>query len=391
MRIAYVGPFEFPSSNANSLRVLGIAEALASQNNLISICSGTSTQAADFQFKAGITVSKVDEYSGWLSKISRGIRGLFLGNKTIDWLKTLSPKPEMVILYGTHLGYLLRLLRYTRRNNILLVLDVVEWYDPRHLPLGPFGPFAFANEIAMRFVAAKADGLIVISKFLQNHFQKKGCATIRIPPIFANSKNLPVYKCFERERTRICYVGSPGKKEDLSSIINGLQLAKSEGARFRMEFVGSDIESLERQSGVKLNGNFEAEEFAVYGRVTNEEARNFITSCDFTILLRKDLRFTKAGFPSKVAESLTLGIPVISNLTSDLRDYLVDSENSIVVEKSDPKGFAKSIARACALSPFEIENMKVNALKSAANFSIEKFALSLNNFCVKLKNDRANF
>ena len=53
----------------------------------------------------------------------------------------------------------------------------------------------------------------------------------------------------------------------------------------------------------------------------------------FDVLLRySDLRYTKAGFPTKVVESLASATPVITNITSDLEMYLKDGENSVISE-----------------------------------------------------------
>ena len=51
-----------------------------------------------------------------------------------------------------------------------------------------------------------------------------------------------------------------------------------------------------------------------------------------TVLQRNPrARFARAGFPSKVAESLLLGCPVMANLSSDLADYL-SASNSVILE-----------------------------------------------------------
>ena len=40
---------------------------------------------------------------------------------------------------------------------------------------------------------------------------------------------------------------------------------------------------------------------------------------------------TSAGFPTKFVESITCGVPVITNDTSDLNEYAVDGRNAIIL------------------------------------------------------------
>ncbi|ELV8644694.1 hypothetical protein QNE66_004418, partial [Vibrio vulnificus] len=58
-----------------------------------------------------------------------------------------------------------------------------------------------------------------------------------------------------------------------------------------------------------------------HGRVPHNELISYISESDYSIFFRDDTRVNKAGFPSKLAESLTLGIPVITNEISSLKKY----------------------------------------------------------------------
>lgn len=70
-----------------------------------------------------------------------------------------------------------------------------------------------------------------------------------------------------------------------------------------------------------------------YTNVKREQLINAIMHSDFSILLRNsDEEFAKAGFPTKISESLFYGVPPITNISSDLNDYLIDKYNSIIVE-----------------------------------------------------------
>lgn len=359
-----------------------MVEALASEGHDVTICGGMpATEQASS--KRAYSVHPLNEYeAGLFSRVHPGIRGLFLGDVTRRWLESLEAQPDAVILYGTHLGYLLRLLSYCKKRKIPLILDVVEWYDPRHLPGGILGPFAVSNELAMRYWAKKANGMFVISSYLQRYYDAAGCQTLRIPPIFTDAPSACGSTDDLGDALNLCYIGSPGKKESMNAIFEGLRLLKEKGIAFTMHVVGLTVEEFSKDFDRKLvdaaGGN---DSVKFYGRKENGDARNLLRSCDFLLLLRRDLRVTRAGFPSKVAESLRLGVPVIANLSSDMHEFLKDGENGFVAAAPTGVELAKAVAKAKSLSRTQLSEMKEKARKAAENsFSVAAHAARISNF-----------
>jgi glycosyltransferase involved in cell wall biosynthesis len=68
-------------------------------------------------------------------------------------------------------------------------------------------------------------------------------------------------------------------------------------------------------------------------------------------------RYAKAGFPSKVVESLANSTPVLCNLSSDLGLYLRDGENAILASDHTPQAVALAMERAAGLSFEERKGM----------------------------------
>ena len=71
------------------------------------------------------------------------------------------------------------------------------------------------------------------------------------------------------------------------------------------------------------------------GKMSNAAVRQMIYDSDFTILLRDSKTSTNAGFPTKVSESMAMGVPVLANITSDIATYMTDGENGIVLPPPD--------------------------------------------------------
>jgi glycosyltransferase involved in cell wall biosynthesis len=122
-----------------------------------------------------------------------------------------------------------------------------------------------------------------------------------------------------------------------------------------------------------------------YGSVNNSEVTKAYAHADFAVLLRdSDARFAKAGFPTKVSESLWHGVPVLANYSSDLAMYLTDGLDSIEVKGKSASAFSMAVSQALKLSPDTLEQMHISARKTAENkLNILNFASSFKNFLQK--------
>jgi glycosyltransferase involved in cell wall biosynthesis len=71
----------------------------------------------------------------------------------------------------------------------------------------------------------------------------------------------------------------------------------------------------------------------------------------FTVLLRPDERYARAGFPTKVVESVAAGVPVITTRTDDASLYIQDGREGILLDSESPRAFASGVRRILALGP----------------------------------------
>lgn len=376
MKIVYAGPFFFPASDANSLRVRGMIDALMlSGHEVHVVCLGEvhSDEQID-----GIRVTRIPEYrEGGLTWLGNGIRGLFLGDATACWLEQNDIQPDALVLYGTHSGYLLRLAKFCRRRHVKFFLDVVEWYQPSHLPGGAIGPFAISNELSMRVLARRADGIFAISRYLESHFVGLGVPVLRVPPLFKQATGIGQPYRAKDGRIHLCYAGTPGRKELLAETFAGLKDAAETGARIQMHVVGMTVEAA-KANGLPVDSL--GPQFTFHGRIPNKEAVKIVSACDFMLLLRPDKRFSRAGFPSKVVESLSSGTPIMANLISDLSDYLRDGENAIIIAGIDSRLVSESVRRACRLSEEALSAMRHSALATSSELEPRSYAVRIDEF-----------
>ena len=97
-----------------------------------------------------------------------------------------------------------------------------------------------------------------------------------------------------------------------------------------------------------------------------------------------DERYAKAGFPTKVVESLSLGTPMLCNLSSDLAMYLTDGENSIIIEDCSADACCSALRRILALSREQMNSMRLSARKTAEDaFDWRKYKEEVSMFIKK--------
>ena len=387
MKVVYVGDICSISNQAGFLRVVGIAKAIALGGYDVHIAS-KENNLLSFAFDSPYIHLHIFEKKVKPNKLllNRLIGAHKERLKLVDWLYNV--KPDVIICFGTNFGNLRCLLKFSKRMNTPLILDVVEWYDGSHFPGGKFG---FRNAIytySMRHLASKAHGVIAISDYLKKYFQSNNVHTIKIPPLFYGDLRPDQFR--EKDQClHLCYAGTPGKKDSLFLMIKSIKKCADIVLRkICFHIVGltnDDLAQIMNSNGLASYESGHAE-IICYGRVDNAKAREIIAACDFTILLRDEKRYSKAGFPSKIAESLTLGTPVITNLTSDLKDILRDGDNSIIVLEANEAALSDAIFKAMLLDMPSLQKLKLKTKNSSADFfDFHRYAPLLESFIERIK------
>jgi len=387
--IAYVGPISFPWGQAGSRRVCGIARSLADGGYRVVIGSGDSLPATETNLDEGesrgsVSYIGLSEFPRKNDSFLRKFAQIFwhFGGKTVNWLDSQTTKPSYVFVYGGGAPYMLRLLPWCRKHGIPLITDVVEWYDPRQLAGGFFGPFNISSKLALRFLYPRCDGVVAISRLLANYYTKKGCPVVRIPPT-VNLADIDVSRRGNGETSKLTliYAGTPGNKDMLGNVIRGVTSVDPTGGRIKLLVMGPSLEEVTSLcGGAELPASVN-----VLGRVPQADVASYVQSADFSVLLREPLRFANAGFPTKFVESMANGTPVIANLTSDLGLYLRDGIEGLICEDYSVESFASTLNRALMLSPVQMGLMRSAARNQAEqSFDFRVYSNQMSEFLAKV-------
>ena len=268
------------------------------------------------------------------------------------------------------------------QNNITLIHDSVEWYSPSEYKFGLLAPAVIFKNYLNKHVINKNYHVISISKYLDDFYSSKSILSQRIPVIM-DVKNLSPINNINKKCINIGYAGAPGKKDSLDLIIKGFIHTLVNTNELKLHIIGTTYEQIissidfTNEEKVKIKDNV-----IFYGRISRESVVNILNEMNYTILIRNpNERFAKAGFPTKVVESMSLGVPVICNYSSDLNLYLKDMENAIIVDEYSIDSISKTINRTRAISYDEWKLISYNARTLALKyFDYRNYVSIIDNF-----------
>lgn len=375
------GAFRFPNGDAAAARVLGLAKALRDGGASVVFCGWEKeprqqdlTGQGRHEFQGFEYHSQSELRTEKVSPLARLLGYLFAGHRTIRWLKAQDHgATRAIIAYHGRTLFLLRLRLFCRRHGIRLLFDCTEWYDGRSMVGGRFGLASLDDAIRMRFINPLLARGIVISRFLEKYYVESGCEIVRIPPLIDPEEPKWIAAGGRRSipgQLSLVYAGTPGKKDLLANILEGLEAVRKEGNNVVLNLIGpseEDVRGLVRHWASVLEDLGEGLVF--HGRVDQSYVPQLVSAADFSVLLRVPERFAQAGFPTKVVESMASGVPVICNVTSDVADYVRDGAEGILLADCSASSFASGLRRAVNMSLQQRDAMRISAKARAA----EKF------------------
>lgn len=390
MRVIYIGAFRLPNFDAAAPRVLNNAKAMRDAGcNLTFISWGGKYRDEDlcedgFYRVDGFRYIISDDLLSQGTFFQKLKAKSFRGWKSFKILKTLA-KPDLIVLYNSNQSFTTRILKYCEKNSIKLANDITEWYDNNELHLLDILP----NYFNMTRTQFRVKNKIVISSYLNEFY--KDSNNILVPPLC--DKDEPKWNaCVEDERIKpfdgisLIYAGTPAKKDCVHTVINAVNTLAEEGKPIRFIILGISREQYSKgYSHFLLNKNLH-KNIIFLGRVSQESIPAYYKMADFMVLLREPNRKNMAGFPTKFAESITAGVPVITNATSDLANYVTTGKTGFLVDSPEYSDLLNLLRnKVLILNDLDIENLKTNTSKLSQEFDWHFYKDGFKRFLENLK------
>lgn len=341
-RILYIGGFELPDKNAAAHRVLSIAKAWRDAGveivflGVTKECSEcdvlkTKTEVQGFAAYSIPYPKKKSDWIGYLTDIE-SVKRLIENYGEIDG----------VVCYNYQAIAFEKLRRYCKQHDIKIYSDCTEWYNTDGANLIFKLLKGFDTWYRMVIVQKKLDGMIVISRFLKSYYAT--CDNVIVVPPLVDVEE-EKWVCEPKKLgvgINFIYAGQPGNKDKLNEIIEGFR-------EFRKSYTGNLwIIGITKEQFLQDYPEQRKDDLtdSIYflGRIPHKESLSYLKGADCSLIIRDPSRTNNAGFPTKFAEAVTIGVGVISTDISDLSEYVGKIDNFLIVQESigeTMKRFAK--------------------------------------------------
>lgn len=382
-RVFIVSDKQFPHGDAGGNRIEYMAKSFAyegMQPVVVSLGRNTSTEY-DSQhnfYRYGDIIYKN-------AKVSKSFLSWYLlsGYKVNKILKNFAPKEGApIVIYSTNPIFVSFIIS-TFGKRCRIFYDVVEWDDFNSFRLKKFDPHYCMFRWVFYGIFPKGDGIIAISKNIENHFKKLGCRTC-LYPICLDAKTLKRdYRLRDNNLLNLIYPGNPENKDDVAKVIKAIsKLPKDKQGRLKLHFtsvsknrimslLGKDCQLIDILSDV----------IVFHPWLEYEELIKLYYSMDALILFRYDNQVCRSNFPSKVPELLSCGIFIIANNVGDFFDYLENGVDSIRIEDNTTEACVSALLYALSLNENEKHILSIHAAENAdIKFNYKIFSHKITNF-----------
>ena len=389
-KILIVGGFTFSGGEGGTNYVIGLGKALEGAGFCVEYLAEVrdgATLRKDFREFTCHFAPAGPVLRGWRAAIKNLCAS---ENSVLKWLDQVSAHEFHTViaqLGGLPVTFLLKLHRLCQAKPWNLAIVVGEWQ-----PLWQFGDRKLRHrvlnsvdsEIQRRVVNKRINHVIALSRFLQRYYNNSGCHTVLIPPLIdASAEKWDCRTAMEgRSQDLTLLFSGSWQRDRLDLMMEAVQYLRRGGNRVVLEFLGPHQTDIERNPRLqRYISQAPQGTFRFHGRASPERVPPMTASADFGVMLRDRAKWSDACFPSKVPEFQALGVPLLRNLTSNLEEVLREGENALVVPQVSVAAFVATVKRALALTPTELQRMKLCSLKCASTqFDYRNYADSLGKF-----------
>lgn len=317
----------------------------------------------------------------WNIEMLFALKTYFSVKKIIDSLK-----PEVIILYEvTSIALQNKIRRYCKKNDVKIVIETTEWMEMSKERSLSANLIVLQKDLQKKYTDKRCKNILAISSFLESHYKAQDCNVISIPPTFPTLirldevKNVKDTRC--NAKIRLVFAGSLSNKDYLIELIKAILIINKEKIRISFDVIGpseEDIINYLKKNELKKYGIF------VHGRKSHEEVLKIVAEADFSILLRQNKRYAKAGVSTKFCEAMKLGVPSICTQVQGTDIFVDNMKNGILVKDNSVETLVKTLEKIINMDQRSLLEIKQNAYEFAKKeFSIDKYVESMREFLLR--------
>ncbi len=361
--VIYLGVFFMPDGNAASQRAWAFSYMIQKCGYTPVIIGmkkqGNNKNILDTEVRQNNTLiysmPYPNTYFEWLEMLW-SIKGL---KEVVNYIG--SNNVQAIIAMDYFSPALLRIIRFCNQNSIRFIVDTVDWFMHSNYSFPRKIIKDLDTKIRMTYIYKHVIYMIAISDFLAGYYNGNVKNIVQVPgviaPHFIEKWGGDKYK--KNRLLTLIFAGDPGKKcekEKIDWLMKIVCKINAKVVKIKFVVVGIDKKTLlHNRPDLALLPRFD-DSVECLGKISHMECLKLINLADFSVIIREDTLLSKAGFPTKLAESYACGTPVLVTPTSNICDFIPD-KYGIVSKDCTYTSLKNAVQQLLNLSALEIGSM----------------------------------
>lgn len=195
----------------------------------------------------------------------------------------------------------------------------------------------------------RIDGMIVISKGLEQYYISNGChpEKVHVINMIVDSNR---FNDLQKQPSEpyIAYCGTASNTKDgVDQLIKAFAFVVKHHPEYKLYIIGSTPSKKQRFDNYDLTKELGIEKNVVFtGVVSAEQMPQLLKNASILALDRPNNLQAKYGFPTKLGEYLLTGNPVVVTNVGDISLFLKDGESALIAKPDDVEDFANKLCWA---------------------------------------------
>lgn len=166
----------------------------------------------------------------------------------------------------------------------------------------------------------------------------------------------------------IIFIGRLEEKKGIKILLDSIYKLYKKGLLTNTLIIGSGTLEIPLKKIVK---NYKLENIVTFaGALSHKQIIQKMSLSKIFVLPSINLTYDSEGLPTVLLEAMSSGLPIITTDAGGITDIALDGYNSIIVKQNDAKMLSEKIEYLLT-NPIELEKIKLNARKSAEEYSYE--------------------
>jgi glycosyltransferase involved in cell wall biosynthesis len=377
----------YPNSEASANRHLAILRGLNERGNAIKLislypnkkisCNNKVYKNVAITYVTTIPYSLCGKYGKLWIRVFSTFKLFFL---LIKYKRLF--KAEFIIVFLTDIESILCCILFSKLFKVQIFHERTEY---------PFlNQESFIKKIILnfylKFLIPRFDGLIVITEELLKYFEKYSQKRLKVISIVVEEdrfekRNLNAKiqnKIFDKNCKYIATAGHLyGEKDGIKVLLKSFIFLREKYPEFKLLLIGENSNENKLKEVMEfIHSNNLGEDVIFTGKVNNEEIPLLLNSATVLCLARPNNIQARGGFPTKLAEYLMSGVPVLSTVFGEIQNYFEDGGNIFLCEPDAPELFAQKLIYI------------INNYENALEVSSRGRQFAINNFSYKIISEK---